>query len=261
MIDAHVAPSAADAAMLSISVALSGEINTLPASGSVRRRSVSAMAKPVDESVRFIDTGLTGGKDSAWPHPAMSTAPTNAAAKPRRPAIPLIRWTSRLRNGLALYVRQFFGHLAVADFEQVDAPHMPRSPVEPPPNRGPIARDDHLLGLETGLGRIVEELVPERPHRLVADHPLAVWRRQRVLEYAVVGHHRHHGVDVMPAERLVEGIDGLGRTRAHPWPIILAMTSARFGPPLPNGTECTRSANTILATAPTCVTFTCSALS
>src|SRR5712692_11714237 len=129
MIDARVAPSAADAAMLSIRVALSGEMNTLPASGFAKRRSVKAMPKPVDESVRFIDTGLTGGKESAWPHPAISTAPTNAAAKPRRPPIPLIRWTRRLCNGLALYVRELFGHLAVAALAQIDPANMPRPPV------------------------------------------------------------------------------------------------------------------------------------
>src|SRR5258708_37140822 len=124
---------------------LRGEVNTWPAAGFASRGWVSAMPKPADEWVRFIDTGLTGGKESAWPHPAISTAPTNAAAKPRRPTIPLIRWTRRLRNGLAFYVRELFGHLSVADLEQVDAANVPRSPVEAPPNRGPIARDDHTV--------------------------------------------------------------------------------------------------------------------
>src|SRR5437879_9012375 len=160
---------------------------------------------------------------------------------------------------LALYVRELFGHLAVADLEQIDAPHMARSPVEPPPDRRPIARDDNLLRFETGIGGIVEESVPERAHCLLADHPLAVWRRQGVLENAVVGHQRHDGVDVVPAERLVEGIDGLGGA-AHPWQIILAITSARFGPPLPNGTECTRCANTNSGTAATSVPLTCAGL-
>src|SRR6266852_6990106 len=141
MIDARVTPSAAEAAMLSIRVALSGEMNTLPASGFAKRRSVRAMPNPAEESVRFIDAGLTGGKESAWPHPAIRTTPTNAAAKPRRPAIPLIRWTNRLCNGLALYVRELFGHPAVADLEQIDPANVPGSPVEPPPHRRPIPRD------------------------------------------------------------------------------------------------------------------------
>src|ERR1700694_5096902 len=164
-------------------------------------------------------------------------------------------------NGSALDVRELFRHLAVAHFEEVDSPDVAVAPVEPPAHHRPIARDHHLLGLECGARGVVEELVPESAHRARPDEPLTVRRRQRVLEDAVVGHERHHGVDVVTAESLVEGGDrGFGRG-AHAWPIMRAMTSPRFGPPLPNGTECTRCANTISATSPTWFTPTFSALS
>src|SRR6266568_6224282 len=109
----------------------------------------------------------------------------------------------------ALYVAELLRHLAVANLEQVDAADAPASPVEPPPYGRAIARDHHLLGLEAGIWGVVEESIPERPHRGLADHPLPVRNRQGVLEDAVVGHQRHHGVDVVPAEGLVEGGDRL----------------------------------------------------
>src|SRR5713101_5507712 len=182
---------------------------------------------------------------------------------PLRGARPYLQYVGRgAFVTLALYVRQLFGHLPVADFEQVDAAHVARSPIEAPSHRRPIARHDHLLRLECRVRRVMEEAIPKLPHCLVTHDPLPVWRRQRVLEDAVVGHQRHHGVDVVPAERLVEGVDGFGGAGGHqPWPVILAITSARFGPPFPNGTECARCANTTSATPPTWVTFTCSALS
>src|SRR3989442_1460285 len=165
-------------------------------------------------------------------------------------------------DDLSLYVAQLLGHLAVSDLEQVDASDVSQAPVETPPHVGAIAGDDHLLGLETSVGPVVEEPFPERAHCRLADPPLPIRNRQRVLEDAVVGHQRHHGVDVVPAESLVKRVDSLGRSRCHqPWPIIRAITSERFGPPLPNGTACTRCANTISATEPTWVVFTCSALS
>ena len=83
--------------MLSANVALSGEMKTLLAFGSASRRSVKAMPKPVDASVRFIDTGRTGGKDSGWPHAATKIAPKKAAAMPRRPLMTLITLNCPLR--------------------------------------------------------------------------------------------------------------------------------------------------------------------
>ena len=51
------------------------------------------------------------------------------------------------------------------------------------------------------------------------------------------------------------------RDARYPWPTIREITSPRFGPPFPNGTEWTRCAYTISATSPTCLTSTSSALS
>jgi hypothetical protein len=81
------------------------------------------------------------------------------------------------------------------------------APVETPQDGGPIAGNDHLLGLEARVRRLGEERLPELAHRPLAHVPLTIGRRQRVLENAVVGHQRHHTVDVMAAECLVEGLD------------------------------------------------------
>src|SRR5438270_574442 len=51
------------------------------------------------------------------------------------------------------------------------------------------------------------------------------------------------------------------RRSAYWPPTIREITSPRFGPPFPNGTECTRWANTISATSPTCLTSTSPTLS
>ncbi len=118
-----------------------------------------------------------------------------------------------------------------------------------------------LLGLEACLGRLMEERVPEFAHVALTDVPLAVGRRQRVLKDAVVRHQSHHGVDVVPAESFVEGFYGLFGREAQACPTMRAITSPRFGPPLPNGTEWTRCANTISATSATFFTTTFSELS
>src|SRR6202165_6256060 len=107
----------------------------------------------------------------------------------------------------------------------------------------------------------MEERIPEFAHVALTHVPLAVWRRQRVLEDAVVGHERHHGVDVVTAEGFVESFDGLFGREAQACPTMRAITSPRFGPPLPNGTECTRCANTISATSATFFVPTLSVLS
>src|SRR5450759_661651 len=135
------------------------------------------------------------------------------------------------------------------------------APVEAPAHRRAVARDHHLLGFESRARRVVEELVPELAYCFLTDVPLASRRRQRVLEDAVVGHERHHGIHVMPTECFVESGDGRFGRGAHAWPIMRVITSPRFGPPLPNGTECTRCANTISATSPTWLTATLSARS
>ncbi len=75
--------------MLSANVALSGEMKTLLAFGSASRRSVKAMPKPVEESVRFIETARTGGETSCWPQPAINTLARIAAPIPRRAPITL----------------------------------------------------------------------------------------------------------------------------------------------------------------------------
>src|ERR1700730_5172442 len=143
----------------------------------------------------------------------------------------------------ALYVRELFGDLPVAHLEQVDTADVAVAPVEAPADGGPVTGDDHLLGLEAGVRRLGEELLPEPAHVALTDVTFAVRCRQRVLEDAVIGHQLHHRVHVVPAERFVEGLDRL--FGVHAWPIMREITSPRFGPPLPNGTECTRCAKTI----------------
>src|SRR6267143_5984943 len=100
---------------------------------------------------------------------------------------------------------------------------MTGAPVEPPPHGGAIAGDDHLFGFEPRLRSVLKEGLPELAHSDLANVPLAVGRRQGVLEHAVIRHQSHHGVDVVPAERLVESVDDF--LRAQPWPTMRVMTS------------------------------------
>ena len=117
------------------------------------------------------------------------------------------RSTFAPRLQLPLYVAELFGDLAVADPEQVDASDVAASPVETPAHHGPVPRDDHLLGFEAGLRRAVEERLPETADVGLPNMSLAIRRREGVFEDAVVGHQRHHGVDVVAAERIVECVD------------------------------------------------------
>src|SRR5467141_1811151 len=178
------------------------------------------------------------------PFPWLRPSISRICSGPRGRDTPL---QSRSACRLSLHVTELFRHLAVADLEQVDSPHVAAAPIEAPTHGGAIAGDDHLFGFEPRLRSVLKEGLPELTHSDLANVPLAVGRRQRVLEHAVVRHQSHHRVDVVPAERLVEGFDDF--LRAQPWPTMRVMTSPRFGPPLPNGTECTRCANTISATS------------
>ena len=75
-----------------------------------------------------------------------------------------------------------------------------------PTARRTVAGDDDVFTVEVRVGRRGEELLPRRADLRLTFVALAV-RRRRVLEHAVVGHRRHHRVDVVTVERLVEAID------------------------------------------------------
>src|SRR5690242_3532814 len=77
--------------MLNAIVALSGEMKTLPASFSARRRSSSAIPNALDESVSDIDTRWTwiGAGLLVWtaPQPAIASVTRHAATSRRMPEI------------------------------------------------------------------------------------------------------------------------------------------------------------------------------
>ena len=77
-----------------------------------------------------------------------------------------------------------------------------------------ISGRDDVLAVEVRGGRRGEELLPCRAHLVLTLVALTA-RGRRVLEHAVVGHGRHHRVDIVAVERVVEAVDrgdgGVGR--------------------------------------------------
>src|SRR4029453_6795864 len=138
---------------------------------------------------------------------------------------------------LSFHVGELLGHLAVAHADDVDAPHVtaPVVPVKHPAHEPAVAGGEALLRLEARRGRGLKERPPERAHRARALEPLAVRRRQGVLEHAIGRHQRHPRGDIVAIERLVEPAnDG----RAWPWSRRrawrpLPVDCARFGVPSP----------------------------
>src|SRR3989440_6666948 len=241
---------------------------TMPAIASRTTRSLPTITRWMFFSIRSSSSAARRG----WSARSWVAATGPSLEMPSGPAVCLrilCRWGpfpalrhapfARVDRSSALHVTQFLGHLAVTDLEQVDAADVPVAPVESPPHRSAVARHNQLFRLEARSGGAGEERLPEPAHRGLAHMPFAVGWRQRVLEQAVLGHQRHHGVDIVAPERLVESLDRLSCVQL--WPTMREMTSPRLGPPLPNGTEWTRCAYTISATSPTCLTSTSSSLS
>src|SRR5438270_8224741 len=159
-------------------------------------------------SMRSISSAARRGWiDLSWD---VATTRQSSGAFPDR-APETLRYPPRRNPGLtsALDVAQLFGDLAVSDLEQVDTAHVAFAPVESPAHDGAVAGHDQLLRFESCLRRAGEEGFPESAHVRLPDMPLPVRWRQRVFEDAVVGHQRHHRVDVMAAERFVESLDRL----------------------------------------------------
>src|SRR5690606_33394192 len=117
-----------------------------------------------------------GGRGGAW-----ARGWSKGARPTRRPA---------RGAASALDVRALLGHLPVADAEDVhaaDAAGLPVAhPAVGPADDGAVAAAEHLLGLEVGLGRAREERLPVGPHGRLPLDPLAVRRRARAVEEAVV---------------------------------------------------------------------------
>src|SRR2546425_7947347 len=113
----------------------------------------------------------------------------------------------------SLHVGELLGHLAVAYPYHIDSPHVssPVIPAEHPPDDPAVGDGEDLLGLEARAWGGQEEALPEGLHRGGPGEPLAVRRRQRVLEHAVRRHQRHHAADVVAIERVVEPIDDVER--------------------------------------------------
>src|SRR6266478_3487075 len=96
-----------------------------------------------------------------------------------------------VRRLSTLDVGELLGHLAVAYPQHIDSPDVSSLviPAEHPPDDTTVADGEDLLRLEAR----------------------AVRRRQRVLEHAVCRHQRHHPVDVVAVEHVVEPTDDLER--------------------------------------------------
>src|SRR6266436_5317616 len=118
-----------------------------------------------------------------------------------------------VRRSSTLDVGELLGHLAVAYPQHIDSPDVSSLviPAEHPPDDTTVADGEDLLRLEARAGCGLEEAPPEGSHRGGPLEALAVRRRQRVLEHAVCRHQRHHPVDVVAVEHVVEPTDDLER--------------------------------------------------
>src|SRR5216683_2949809 len=118
-----------------------------------------------------------------------------------------------VRRLSTLDVGELLGHLAVAYPQHIDSPDVSSLviPAEHPPDDTTVANGEDLLRLEARAGCGLEEAPPEGSHRGGPLEALAVRRRQRVLEHAVCRHQRHHPVDVVAVEHVVEPTDDLER--------------------------------------------------
>src|SRR5215213_10259562 len=104
-------------------------------------------------------------------------------------------------------VRELLGDLAIPNAENVDAADRAVAPGVAPADGAAIAAGESVLGRELRPWRSREERLPEGAHRRLPLMPLAVGWWRGVLEEDVVGHQRHHRVDVVPVEGVVEALD------------------------------------------------------
>jgi hypothetical protein len=70
---------------------------------------------------------------------------------------------------------------------------------------------EHFFGLEVGGGRVAQHPLPEAAHSGLAGEALAIRRWIGVLEDAVVGHQRHHGVNIVAVQSIVEAVNSRDR--------------------------------------------------
>ena len=102
------------------------------------------------------------------------------------------------------------------DAQNVYAAHVARlaglvgGPAVSPADNRPIGCNECLFGCEERLGGGGEQALPTRAHRRLTCESLAVRRRRRVLEDAVLGHQGHDGVDVVAIEGGIEALDDVG---------------------------------------------------
>lgn len=93
--------------------------------------------------------------------------------------------------------------------EEIDATHMAWvtrriDPVIAPAQNAAVAKAKDLLGVDMGLGRGAEEVVPKLCNGRFAGVGGAIGRRIGIFEDTVVGHQLHHSVDIMAIEGFVE---------------------------------------------------------
>src|SRR6266545_2637428 len=118
-----------------------------------------------------------------------------------------------VRRLSTLHVGELLGHPAVAYPQHIDPADVSSLviPAEHPPDDATVADGEDLLRLEARAGCGLEEAPPEGSHRCGPLEALAVRRRQRVLEHTVGRHQRHHAVDVVAIELVVEPTNDLER--------------------------------------------------
>ena len=82
--------------------------------------------------------------------------------------VPSVRGAAARGWPLAFYVRDFLGHLAVSDGEDVDASHVAVAPVVPPALHDVVARGERILDREPAC-HIIEDRLPGRADGRTAD--------------------------------------------------------------------------------------------
>jgi hypothetical protein len=115
----------------------------------------------------------------------------------------------RLSHALSLDVRQLFGDETVLHLEDIDASDMSFFPcrVHPfisPAHNTAITKAKNLLDFDVGLGRLVEEALPELGYCVFPRVHSSVGGRTGVFEDTIVAHKLRHPCDVMAVEGLVE---------------------------------------------------------
>src|SRR5918996_2701771 len=105
---------------------------------------------------------------------------------------------------LPLHIGELLGDLAVLYPKDIDAADGAVAPGIAPANRTAVTGGEGVLGREMRPRRSGEERLPEGADCRLPLMPLAVGWRRRVLEDDIVGHQRHHRIDVVPVEGIVE---------------------------------------------------------